>query len=174
MMLETPWLKGLDCHPLHGLASPLFKNKYNHHSFIIKYSDDTISIVALFGLIWRTFIDGLYFAQWSRWWGILGQIVALLSSLSTKWNQLPDENKNNQTSFIGHESLPCQACWDRWRSFWHPSDHPVGFVQHEAFTGWNPIFFCWRVTFVSPLSNAKHCLPPPIPLPQKTLPLSHL
>ena len=100
---------------------------------------------------------------------ILGQIVALLSSLSTKWNQLPDENKNNQTSFIGLESLPCQACWDRWRSFWHPSDHPVGFVQHEAFTGWNPIFFCWRVTFVSPLSNAKHYLPPPIPLPQKTL-----
>ena len=55
----------------------------------------------------------------SQVWGILGQIVALLSSLSTKWNQLPDENKNNQTSFIGHESLPCQACWDRWRSFWH-------------------------------------------------------
>ena len=31
--------------------------------------------------------------------GIWGQIVALLSSLSTKLNQLPEENKNNQTSF---------------------------------------------------------------------------
>ena len=27
---------------------------------------------------------------------------------------------------------------------WHEAHvhHPVGFVQHEAFTGWNPIFFC--------------------------------
>ena len=72
--------------------------------------------------------------QWSRSQvgGIWGPIVALLSSLSTKLNQLPEENKNNQTSFrdvcnkknpgnvgtfpksdiFGHESLPCQACWD--------------------------------------------------------------
>ena len=27
---------------------------------------------------------------------------------------------------------------------WHEAHvhHPVGFVQQEAFTGWNPIFFC--------------------------------
>ena len=106
--------------------------------------------------------------------GGLGQIVALLSSLKAL-NETNFQTKIKTIKLHLLDMNPYLAMHvgivDAPSDIWHEAHvhHTVGFVQHEAFTGWNPIFFCWRVTFVSPLSNAKHCLPPPIPLPQKTL-----
>ena len=85
--------------------------------------------------------------QWSRRWGVFwAKLLRYFHPEALNETNFQTKIKTIKLHLLDMNPYLARhvGIVDAPSDIWHEAHvhHPVGFVQHEAFTGWNPIFFC--------------------------------